>query len=105
MSQIVQQVITPTFVDDLNVTETFVNGLMSFTINGPIATINLTVVRGDLEQSMKGQQVTKATATVAIRLAMPLQTAVEMKDLLNRAIQSQPAMAGLQIMTGSHTKQ
>lgn len=99
MSQAIQQVIKPTFVDDPTVHETFVNGPVNLSMNGQIAVLTFTVVRGDFEQSMEGHPVTKATATAAIRLAMPLNNLVDLKHFLSNKIQEQP------IPTPTTTKQ
>ncbi len=81
MSQIAQQIITPTLV---------VNGPINFSVLGPCATLTFTVMRGDLDQMMKGQPQTKMTAAVATRLVMPLDVAAQLKVLLNQIIQDQP---------------
>lgn len=99
MSQIAQQIVTPTFVDPNNVSETYANGPINFNIMGPCATLTFTAIRGDLTQSMKVETVTKANAVVVARITLPLQMAAELKGLLNRSIQEQP------ISTGSSLKQ
>jgi hypothetical protein len=90
MSQIAQQMIAPTFTDPNGVPETYVNGPISLNIMGPCVTITFTVVRGDLEETMKGQSLTKLTATVAERLTMPLHAAAQLRAALNKLIQDQP---------------
>jgi hypothetical protein len=90
MSQIAQQVITPTYADPSNVGETYVNGPINLTVLGPCATLTFTVMRGDLDQMMKGQPQTKMTAAVATRLTMPLEAAAQLRNMLNQIIQDQP---------------
>jgi hypothetical protein len=86
--------ITPTYSDPGNVPETFANGPISLNINGQIATIIFTVIRPDLLETMKGQQMTQATAAVASRIATPIQNLVELRNLLNRLIQDTPQVPG-----------
>lgn len=104
MSQIAQQVITPTFVEDASVAETFVNGPMSINVQGPVATIVFTVVRNDFEQTMQGKQVTKMIGQPACRLAMPTLVLLQMRELLKQIVVDQPVLPGAMI-SGSNLKQ
>jgi hypothetical protein len=94
MSQIAQQMITPTFADPKHVSETWVDGPMNGNILGPCLTITFTVTRPDLDQIMKGKPVTKLTAEVANRVTMPLHLALQLRATLNTIVQDQPPFVG-----------
>ncbi|HWX85771.1 MAG TPA: hypothetical protein VNZ48_19395 [Xanthobacteraceae bacterium] len=70
------------------------NGPINFNIMGPCATLTFTVARGELDQLMKGQQLSKLSATVVSRVTMPVQLAAELRNLLNKLIQDQPIAPG-----------
>jgi hypothetical protein len=103
MSQIAQQMIAPTFVEDGSVSETYVNGPMSVNVIGQVATIVFTIVRNDFDQAMQGKQVTKMNARPACRLAMPVQTLLQFRELLKQII-VEPDLPGAMI-SGSNLKQ
>ena len=71
---------------------------------GPIATVLFTVMRGDVEQTMNGQPVTKWKATVAIRATMPLSTLAQLREVLNKVVLDGPPSLG-NIVAGSNLKQ
>jgi hypothetical protein len=94
MSQIAQQMITPTFVEDASVAEVFANGPVSVNVMGQVATMVFTVVRNDFDQTMQGKPVTKMSARPATRLAMPIQSLLQLRDLLNQIVVDPSAIPG-----------
>lgn len=94
MSQLAQQIVTPKVTDPNHIAETFVNGPFSLNINNGIAVLTFTTARPDLQQSMSGKQATDYEAPVTLRVAMPLNMLVEVRNLLQRSVQEQPIAAG-----------
>jgi hypothetical protein len=90
MTKMAQPVMTGVFTDPSNVAEVFANGPITFNVLGPCATVTFTTIRGDLQQMADNQQVTKCSAVVVSRVAMPLEIAAELRNLLNRMILDQP---------------
>jgi hypothetical protein len=85
-----QQVVNPVTTDPNNVPETYANGPVNVTVMGPCATLTFTTVRPDIEQIMKGTEVTKHSAIVVTRITMPSECLGGLKDLLNRMIVNSP---------------
>jgi hypothetical protein len=94
MSQIAQQAVTTTFDDPHNIVESFANGPISLNVNGQVATLTFTVIRGDLREQMSTQVVTKVIAAVVSRVVLPLEGIGQLRVLLNQMIQDQPGSLG-----------
>ena len=85
-----QQITHPKVIDPKNVEETFANGPVNMTTIGSCTTLTFTNVRPDTAQAISGGQVTDHYAVVVARITVPSEIAVEIKNLLNRAIVDQP---------------
>jgi hypothetical protein len=81
MAQSPQQ---PSVVDSNNVQEIYANGLMSLNVMGSMVTLTFTNVRPDIEESLRGRPAKKLTAFVVARIAMPVERAMELRDMFNR---------------------
>jgi hypothetical protein len=86
-------VVTPVVRDSDNVTDTFVNGPINLNVMGQVATLTFTTVRPDSAQAFKGQ-VKDFSAVVTSRLTMPLETLVQLRELLSNSVQKQPPVPG-----------
>ena len=93
MTAIVQQMVTPVVRDLGNVAETFVNGPINLNVMGNVATLTFTTVRVDLPQSIK-EQPKDFSAVVSSRLTMPLETLIQLREMLSKSIQPQPISMG-----------
>jgi len=103
MSISAQQVFNPVLVDPHSVPETFVNGPVNLSIMGQIATLTFMSVRADVKQMFKGD-VKDLSAVVVARLALPLDTLIQLRGMLSQNIQP-ASMTPVNMTTGSTTKQ
>jgi hypothetical protein len=94
MSSSAQVTITPTVLDRPEIAETFVNGPMSIQGLGATLTIIFTVVRPNFAQAVQGH-VRDYVAPVATRVTMPVETAIELKKLLNQTLPDQPNIVAM----------
>ena len=102
MSALAQQVINPVVTDPDNVPETYANGPININIMGPCATLTFTNVRPDIGQLMKGEQVTKHSAVVRVRVTLPNECLVGLKAALNQMIKDGAGpLTGPSPLTGS----
>ena len=95
-----QQVLNPTLSDPNFVPETYVNGPINMSVMGQVATLTFTSVRPDVKQLFKGN-VTDLSAVVVVRLALPLETLVQLREMLSQNVQPTP----MNMTTGSTLKQ
>lgn len=92
MSSMQLKTVTPTIRDLGNVIETFVNGPINLTVNGNVALITCTTVRPNLDQAFKGQ-IKDFDAVVSARLALSIETLLQLRELLNKSVLPQPIQA------------
>jgi hypothetical protein len=93
MTAIAQQIVTPVVCDPNSVAETFANGPINIHGMGSVVTLTFTSVRPkDLAALLKGAT-GEFSAVVVSRVTMPLEVAIELRNLLNRTFVDQPQMA------------
>lgn len=97
-----QQVVNPPILDPNGVTETFVNGPINLSVVGSMATLTFTSVRPDLKQAFNGS-IKDVSAIVVSRLTMPVENLVQLREVVNHAVQKAPPPTS--IFAGSPLKQ
>ncbi|MEH2485259.1 hypothetical protein [Bradyrhizobium sp. AZCC 2230] len=103
MSISAQQVVNPTVVDPNSVDETFVNGPINLNIMGSTATLTFTSVRPDVKKMFNGNG-QDLSAIVVLRLTMPTEHLLQLRQLLSQAMPALPELQGM-VTTGSTLKQ
>jgi len=103
MSISAQQVVNPTVVDPNSVDETFVNGPINLNIMGSTATLTFTSVRPDVKKMFSGNG-QDLSAIVVLRLTMPTEHLLQLRQLLSQAMPAFPELQGM-VTTGSTLKQ
>src|SRR5690349_9553501 len=90
MNDIAQQIIHPVACDPDRVVETCANGPINVQGFGSICTLTFTAVRPkDVGALMKGAA-TDYSAVVVSRLVLPVENAIELRNLLNRTFADKP---------------
>jgi hypothetical protein len=83
-------------VDPNNVPETLAAGLINFATQGPLAVLTFTHTRASIADLVVGKEKPDHAFVVVARVAMPLATARDLRDLLNKVItdnEAEPAVA------------